>query len=251
MRSRLFAFRRPPWFRTLPRFRNPNSARAEQGAARELTRRRTGETIKAIRSGGFRCARRTSCRRAARMSGPLVWPAPCGRNVSAPSRYERIDDCRSGRARDGNPAARPAYMPRSEGCDIGPLTTGACWGAASGAGIRFSKAGICGAGLPKSIAGGRPMPAPECAKPWAPPKPAPRAKPSVDPTTQASANTAAKSGFMIISSCCSSSPGARDNHPTESGFIGLASIGPLLSPSFRRAGRRDTGRKAPLAPATG
>ena len=37
------------------------------------------------------------------------------------------------------PAVRNAYMPRSDGCDIGPLITSACWGAASGAGIRFSK----------------------------------------------------------------------------------------------------------------
>jgi hypothetical protein len=62
--------------------------------------------------------------------------------------------------RTPGPAVRTAYMPRSDGCDIGPLITGACWGAASGAGIRFSKVGICGAGFPKSIVGPRPMPAP-------------------------------------------------------------------------------------------
>jgi len=57
--------------------------------------------------------------------------------------------------RTPGPAVRTAYMPRSDGCDIGPLITGACWGAASGAGIRFSKVGICGAGFPKSIVGPR------------------------------------------------------------------------------------------------
>ena len=31
--------------------------------------------------------------------------------------------------------------PRNVGCDIGPLTTGACAGAESGAGMRFSKGG--------------------------------------------------------------------------------------------------------------
>src|SRR4029079_7281576 len=84
-------------------------------------------------------------------------------------------------------------MPRREGCDIGPLMTGACSGAASGAGIRLSKVGICGAGSAKNGADRWARPPPPCAKPAAPP----RAKPSVEPATQASANTAAKRAFMI------------------------------------------------------
>jgi len=38
-------------------------------------------------------------------------------------------------------------IPRNAGWDIGPLMTGACEGDASGAGIRLSNAGICGAGF--------------------------------------------------------------------------------------------------------
>src|SRR5713101_3436475 len=69
---------------------------------------------------------------------------------------------------------------------------GACAGAASGAGIRFARLGTRGAGAPKSTVGLRtkpPRPAP-----WPPP----RAKPGVDPTIQATANTATKTRFMIV-----------------------------------------------------
>ena len=80
-----------------------------------------------------------------------------------------------------------AYIPRSGGCDTGPLIVGACAGGGSGAGIRFSKVGICGAGAPKRLLELRPKPPPPdpCAKPE-------RAKLGVDPTTQVSANTAAR-----------------------------------------------------------
>src|SRR5262245_52745534 len=79
----------------------------------------------------------------------------------------------------------------------GPLMTGGCEGAASGAGIRFWKAGICGAGDPRSVVGSRTRP-PRFATPPTCPKP-PRAKPGVDPTTQAATtNTAAKTRFMIV-----------------------------------------------------
>ena len=79
--------------------------------------------------------------------------------------------------------------------------TGGCEGAASGAGIRFSKAGTCGAGDPRipdprRRVGLRTKP-PPIANPPPCPKP-PRAKPGVDPTTQAAANTAAKTRFMVV-----------------------------------------------------
>src|ERR1700687_6134136 len=78
--------------------------------------------------------------------------------------------------------------PRKAGCDNGPLMMGASAGAASGAGIRLCKTCIRGAPKPP-----RPNPLPKpapCATP-------PRAKPGVDPTTQATANTAAKRRCMI------------------------------------------------------
>jgi hypothetical protein len=143
------------------------------------------------------------------------------------------------------PAVQTAYMPRSDGCDIGPLTTGACWGAASGAGTRLSKLGICGAGLPKSIVGPRPMPPPECAKPCAPPRPAPRATPSVEPTMQASAKTAAKRDFIAVFLVLLPPLATRSSHPTGGGLIGLASIGLVLSPSRGRAAGDERSAQAP------
>src|SRR5258707_6357655 len=76
----------------------------------------------------------------------------------------------------------------------GPLMTGACVGAASGAGIRFWKTCICGAGDPSRVLGSRTKPPrnpPPCPSP-------PRAKPGVDATTKAVANTAAKTRFMAV-----------------------------------------------------
>ena len=76
--------------------------------------------------------------------------------------------------------------------------TGACAGDGSGAGLRLSKTGICGAGFPRRVVGLR-------VKPLRPDKPAPcakppRARPEVDaPTTQANANTAAKRRFITYS----------------------------------------------------
>lgn len=90
---------------------------------------------------------------------------------------------------------RRRYIPLSAGCDSGPLMTGACAGDGSGAGLRLSKTGICGAGFPRRVVGLR-------VKPLRPDKPAPsakppRARPEVDaPTTQANANTAAKRRFI-------------------------------------------------------
>jgi hypothetical protein len=75
--------------------------------------------------------------------------------------------------------------------------TGACEGAASGAGIRFWKAGIRGACDPKRVVGLRTKP-PRFANP-PPCPPPPRAKPGVAATTQAAAtNTATKTRFMIV-----------------------------------------------------
>jgi hypothetical protein len=71
---------------------------------------------------------------------------------------------------------------RSAGCDTGPLMMGACAGGGSGAGILFSKVGICGAGAPKRMLGSRLKPPPPCA--WPPP----RAKLGVEPTIKVSAN---------------------------------------------------------------
>src|SRR5262249_18902612 len=56
-------------------------------------------------------------------------------------------------------SARPArrhcpipVRPRNAGCDNGPLMVGACAGAESGAGIRFSN-GACGGGGAKRVVG--------------------------------------------------------------------------------------------------
>jgi len=101
--------------------------------------------------------------------------------------------------------------------------TGGCEGAASGAGIRFSKAGTCGAGDPRRVVGSRTRP-PWFANPPACPRP-PRAKPGVDPTTQAAAtNTAAKTRFMIVflilrrPSTCAAPRRPSCNHPGATTF---------------------------------
>jgi hypothetical protein len=82
----------------------------------------------------------------------------------------------------------------------GPLMAGGCAGAASGAGTRFWKAGICGASDPRSVVGLRTKP-PRPDR-WAKPPPCPpppRAKPGVDATTQAVVTKiAAKTRFMIV-----------------------------------------------------
>jgi hypothetical protein len=74
-----------------------------------------------------------------------------------------------------------AYIPR--GCDSGPLMMGAFAGGGSGAGIRFSKAGICGTGGPLKA----PRPCPPTS-----------AKLGVDPRTQVSANSAAKRRCIVV-----------------------------------------------------
>src|SRR5262249_12723833 len=87
----------------------------------------------------------------------------------------------------------PPYGLRAEG----PLMTGGCAGAASGAGIRFWKAGIGGAGDPRRVAGLR-RKLPRVATPPPRPKP-PRAKPGVDTAAQAASTTiAAETRFMIV-----------------------------------------------------
>jgi hypothetical protein len=76
-------------------------------------------------------------------------------------------------------------------------------------------------------------------KPLRPDKPAPcakppRARPEVDaPTTQATANTAAKTRFITHSflSCAAARPPF--NHPTESDFFSVAWIEPILRCSER------------------
>jgi len=100
----------------------------------------------------------------------------------------------------------------------GPLMTGGCVGAASGAGIRFWKAGIRGAGEPRRVVGLRTKP-PRFANPPPCPKP-PRAKPGVDATTQAAAtNIAAKTRFMIvIPHFASPLDAVESNHPRTTTF---------------------------------
>src|SRR5258707_6384815 len=84
----------------------------------------------------------------------------------------------------------PPYGLRADG----PLMAGACAGAACGAGTRFWKVGIVGAGDPSSVEEFRTTPV----RPN-PPCPTPRAKPGVDPTTQAVANNSiVKTRFMIV-----------------------------------------------------
>jgi hypothetical protein len=82
----------------------------------------------------------------------------------------------------------PPYGLRADG----PLMTGGCVGAGSGAGIRLSKAGVDDGDAPNSVVG-------LCAKPPRPtacPNP-PRAKPGVEPTIQAAAKITAKRRFMV------------------------------------------------------
>jgi hypothetical protein len=139
----------------------------------------------------------------------------------------------------GPPNRRPAqsrihaYIHRSAGCEIGPLMTGACEGDTSGAGTRLSKVGICGAGFPRRIVG-------SCTKPprpdpWAKPTPCakpPRAKLGVHPTTQATANAAAKRRFIIAFLLLFSSPTwLGSNHPTGNDLIAVASTAPFLRSS--------------------
>jgi len=112
------------------------------------------------------------------------------------------------------------------------LMTGACAGDRSGGGLRLSKTGICGAGFPRRVVGSR-------VKPLRPDKPAPcakppRARPEVDaPTTQANANTAAKRRFITYSFLSCAAPTNASNHPTESDFVSVAWIEPILPCSDR------------------
>ena len=138
-------------------------------------------------------------------------------------------------------------MPRNAGCDIGPLMTGACAGAASGAGIRFSN-GICGAGFP-TIGPLRTKPPrpPPC------PPPPPRARTGVDPTTQATANTTTKRRCMISLLVLLSPPSCTPpNHfdrkrldPYCLDLSGLATIGEVhLHITAQRPPRADRERVA-------
>ena len=102
-------------------------------------------------------------------------------------------------------------IPRNAGWDIGPLIVGACEGDASGAGLRFSKAVICGAGFVRKagLTPWPPRPPPEeCPMP-------PRAKPEVEPATQATAHTTAKRRFIIQFLLLMCLLGTSVNHPTR------------------------------------
>ena len=80
----------------------------------------------------------------------------------------------------------------------GPLMVGAWAGGGSGAGIRFWKIGVWGVRGPNSV--GFRVKAPRLLNPWIAPAPLPkppRAKLAVGPKTQTTANTAAKTRFMI------------------------------------------------------
>ena len=88
---------------------------------------------------------------------------------------------------------------------------GACAGGGSGAGIRLSNAGICGAGAPRIVGSCTKPPRPD---PWpAPGAKPPRASPGVDPTIQATANTAAKKRCMIVFPCSACSSWVRSSRP--------------------------------------
>src|ERR1700704_6199064 len=80
--------------------------------------------------------------------------------------------------------------------------TGACAGGGSGAGSRFSKVAVGGAGA-KIVVGSRIW---ATRLPWRPS----RAKLGVDPTTQAAANTAARSRRMLVFLLGSASPRVLD-----------------------------------------
>src|SRR5262249_38513578 len=115
------------------------------------------------------------------------------------------------------PYITPPYGLRAEG----PLMMGAGAGAASGAGIRFSNVGICGAGDPRRVVGLRTKP-PRFANPPPCPSP-PRAKPGVDARTHAVANTAAKTRLMIVTPhLCRPPRRPSCNHPRTKLFIRLA-----------------------------
>jgi hypothetical protein len=87
---------------------------------------------------------------------------------------------------------------RQLGVEHGPLMMGAWAGGGSGAGIRFWKIRVWGVRGPNSV--GFRLKAPRLLNPWIAPAPLPkppRAKLVVGPKTQTTANTAAKTRFMI------------------------------------------------------
>src|SRR5258708_5712052 len=97
---------------------------------------------------------------------------------------------------------------------------GACVGAESGAGIRFPN-GACGSGGAKRVVGSRTKP--PRPNPW----PAPRAKPGVDPTTHATANTAARRRCMIAFLALRP-PRSECSRSTGEDFIHIALIDAVL-----------------------
>src|SRR5262245_12622616 len=80
--------------------------------------------------------------------------------------------------------------------------TGACEGAASGAGMRLSNVGLGAGDAPNSVVGFRTNPP----RPNPCPPPPPRAKLGVDPMTHAAANTIAKTRFMTVTPCYRDAP---------------------------------------------
>jgi hypothetical protein len=83
-------------------------------------------------------------------------------------------------------------LPRRADCNGLKAERHGCEGAASGAGIRFRKAGIRGAGDPRRVVGLRTKP-PRFANPPPCPRP-PRAKTDVEARTQAAATNTAELG---------------------------------------------------------
>jgi hypothetical protein len=115
--------------------------------------------------------------------------------------------------------------------------TGAGAGDASGAGIRFSRLGIRGAGEPRRRVGSRAM-APRPA-PW--PWPPPRAKPGADATTQAIANTATKTRMIAFLLFCLRPP---RNLIIQQGIALLSLPGLDRSCCLRPATVRGTGERS-------
>ena len=175
------------------------------------------------------------------------WAAARARRASPPTPLPCRSNAQSLNGESGSTYITPPYGLRADG----PLMTGACVGAASGAGIRFWKTGICGAGDPSRVLGSRTKPPrnpPPCPSP-------PRAKPGVDATTKAVANTAAKMRFMVATpSSCAAPRRPSYNHPRATTFnlrcfalIALAFIvhptAPLMSPTAGTAASKSLHRQ--------
>src|SRR5260370_30339660 len=111
-------------------------------------------------------------------------------------------------------------MPGDGGGDRGRLRGGGWGGAEGGAGIRFPRGAGGGGGDRRVVEPPKKPPRPN---PW----PAPRAKPGVDPTTHATANTAARRRCMIAFLALRP-PRSECSRSTGEDFIHIALIDAVL-----------------------